>query len=136
VIPPHRLPTAEARSSLGEEVPRLDAVFNVGHAALLVEGLTRDPALLPVALRDRMHERERLAMVPEVEERFGILADARIPVCVSGAGPTLLAFPPLEGPEVTHALLDVPATWRIVPIEPSSEGFGIDEPHPPGPPVD
>ena len=40
-IPPHEVPTAEARAALPAEVPIEDAVHNIAHAALLVLGLAR-----------------------------------------------------------------------------------------------
>ena len=93
IVPATRLLTEEARAALPDTVPFADAVFNVGHAALLVEALTDDPTMLGVAMHDRLHEQVRLALVPEVRELFDELQRREIPVCVSGAGPTLLAFP-------------------------------------------
>ena len=93
IVPTTRLLTEEARDALPATVQFADAVFNVAHAALLVEALTHDPTLLGVAMHDRLHEQVRLAQVPEVRELFDELQRREIPVCVSGAGPTLLAFP-------------------------------------------
>ena len=92
LVPEVRLLTDDARSALPASVPMADAVFNVAHAGLLVEALTHDPALLRMALRDRLHQDVRLALVPQVLEAFDELWRRRVPVCVSGAGPTLLVF--------------------------------------------
>ncbi|MGE5227038.1 MAG: homoserine kinase [Planctomycetaceae bacterium] len=92
LVPDVRLPTTEARAALPQTVARADAVFNAAHAALMVEALTRDPSLLVVALQDRLHQEARLALVPEVADVFDDLRAAHVPVCVSGAGPSLLAF--------------------------------------------
>jgi homoserine kinase len=73
-------------------VSREDAVFNAAHAALMVEAMTWDPSLLSVAMRDRLHQDDRLALVPEARTLFDRLWEANVPVCVSGSGPTLLAF--------------------------------------------
>jgi homoserine kinase len=114
IVPTTRLLTEEARDALPTTVPFADAVFNVAHAALLVEAITHDPTLLGVAMHDRLHEQVRLALVPEVRELFDELQRREIPVCVSGAGPTLLAFPgpsdeiELHGATVSRA--DVSAT--------------------------
>lgn len=94
-----RLPTAEARAALSEMVGRADAVFNAAHAALMVEAVTRDPSLLWTAMRDRLHQEARLALVPEIRQVFEALRADHVPVCVSGAGPSLLAFE-LDGHEV------------------------------------
>ena len=67
-------------------------MFNAAHAALMVEALTRDPSLLWTAIEDRLHQEARLAMVPEVRDVFEALRADHVPVCVSGAGPSLLAF--------------------------------------------
>jgi homoserine kinase len=87
-----RLPTSDARASLQPTVAREDAVFNAAHSALMVEALTRDPSLLVMALHDRLHQNARLALVPDVRDVFEEVGRMRIPVCVSGAGPSLLAF--------------------------------------------
>ena len=116
LVPDVRLPTAEARRALSSEVRREDAVFNAAHAALAVEAFTRDPSLLRAALQDRLHQDARLALVPSVLEVFGSLREAGVPVCVSGAGPTLLAFP--------GGSLDAPDGWRA--IEPGVRAGGFE----------
>jgi homoserine kinase len=119
LVPGDRLPTAEARRALPGDVPREDAVFNVAHAALTVEALTRDPSLLGEALQDRLHQDARLALVPAVLEVFRALQGDGVPVCVSGAGPTLLAFP--------REPLAVPEGWRVIEPGIRSRGFELAE---------
>jgi homoserine kinase len=119
LVPATRLLTSEARRALTDDVPREDAVFNAAHAALAVEALTSDPSLLALALRDRLHQDARLALVPPVLEVFRSLRDAGVPVCVSGAGPSLLAFP--AGP------LDPPEGWRILEPGVRASGFELEE---------
>jgi homoserine kinase len=117
LVPDERLPTSEARRALPADVTREDAVFNAAHAALAVEAITHDPSLLGVALQDRLHQEVRLALVPAVREVFRSLRDAGVPVCVSGAGPSLLAFP--GGP------IDAPRGWRIFRPGVRSTGFEL-----------
>lgn len=107
LVPDMRLPTAEARAALPEHVARADAVFNAAHAALMVEALTRDPGLLHRALRDRLHQQVRLSLVPPVADVFERLREDGVPVCVSGAGPTLLAF------DGDHPVPDPGPGWRV-----------------------
>ena len=98
LIPSIRLPTRRARAALPEEVARVDAVFNVAHGALVIQALvTGDLDLLHFALRDRLHQRARLAMVPSVRAVFEEL-EPNLPICVSGAGPSLLAFTAPDDP--------------------------------------
>jgi homoserine kinase len=87
-----RLPTDDARRALPPEVPLADAAFNVGRAALVVVALTERPDLLNSALDDRLHQDRRLPLVPAARAMFDELHRAGIPVCVAGAGPSLLAF--------------------------------------------
>ncbi len=117
LVPPAPVATADARSALPASVARDDAVFNVAHAALAVEALTRDPSLLAGALQDRLHQRARLAIaagvVPEIEDVVEELSRHRWPWCLSGAGPTILVFEPKEG-VVTADALEIRGDWRIL----------------------
>jgi len=114
-----RLATSEARAALPDTVTRQDAVFNAAHAALMVEALTRDPSLLWTALQDRLHQEARLSMVPEIRDVFQALRADHIPVCVSGAGPSLLAFEQ-DGHEVR-----VPADgWSA--LRPGTRASGVE----------
>src|SRR5262245_9841214 len=126
LVPSVRLDTASARDALPDLVPMADAVFNLGHAALLVEALTNDPSLLHEALRDRLHQNARLELVPEMADQFDrIRALRRVPVCVSGAGPSLLAFP-LDGAEIPAEALEGPGGWRAMPLAIRRVGFTVD----------
>ena len=120
LIPTDRLLTAEARLALPRTVPLEDAVYNVAHGALLVQALTSgDRDLLRVALRDRLHQAVRLSLVPEVEEVFDRI-DRIMPVCVSGAGPSLLAFPPDPA-----SIPDLGDGWRALPVPVRATGVEI-----------
>lgn len=94
VIPDFRLSTAKARQALPPTVPRGDAVFNVGRAALFLAALqTGRLDLLREGVKDRLHQPYRAPFVPGMAdvlaegERAGALA-----CFLSGAGPTLLAL--------------------------------------------
>jgi homoserine kinase len=122
LVPEHvRMPTNEARAALPDTVTRADAVFNVAHAALAVEAFTRDPSLLLEALRDRLHQDVRLQLVPAVRVVFEAVRDAGIPVCVSGSGPTLLAFPGLD-----RRLPEIDSGWRVLPLDVRPGGFELE----------
>jgi homoserine kinase len=116
-----RLATAEARAALPSEVPMADAVFNAGHAALAVVALTATPRLLADALRDRLHQPYRLPLVPEVREVFERLQDEGVPVAVSGAGPTLLAFDLSE-----RRVSDPGEGWRVLRPGVRSSGATVE----------
>ena len=132
IVPPASVPTPAARAALAPEVPREDAVYNIAHAALAVEAFTREPDLLGAALHDRLHQEARLALaaevVPELEDVIGVLRHARLPWCVSGAGPTVLAFEPAGGEPITAELLGVAADWRILRPGVRARGFEVLDP--------
>ncbi len=120
LIPTIRLSTQRARDVLPEEVARADAVFNVAHGALVIHALvTGDLDLLRVALRDRLHQQARLAMVPPVRAVFQEL-ERSLPVCVSGAGPSLLAFTAPGDPDP-----DPGDGWRVLRVPVRSSGVEI-----------
>jgi homoserine kinase len=120
LVPDHlRLPTADARDVLPSNVSRPDAVFNVGHAAMAVVALTRSPDLLIVALQDRLHENARAGFVPESAALLADLRRQQIPACLSGAGPSLLAFQ-RDG----HEVGGLPDGWRA--IRPGVRAKGVE----------
>lgn len=118
-----RLATERARRALPAEVPRADAVFNVAHGALAVTAFANgDVDLLLVALRDRLHEDVRLSFVPEVREMMDRLRRAQVPVCVSGSGPSLLAFE-----RASHPVPDPGEGWRVLRVPVRLSGVEILE---------
>jgi homoserine kinase len=92
VVPAHEVATSEARAALPAEVPLAEAVANVGHAALLVLGLSKgDLSLIARGLADALHQPRRrhlygesMALVERAPE-LGALG-----ATISGAGPTVL----------------------------------------------
>lgn len=116
-----RLATEAARAALSRQVSLEDAIFNAAHAAALVVALTGgDARLLQEALVDRLHQQVRLALVPPVQEVFELVGAQGVPVCVSGAGPTLLAFEVPDGPTVP----DLGAGWTI--LRPAVAATGLE----------
>jgi homoserine kinase len=122
LIPSIRLSTQQARAALTGSVPREDVVFNVAHGALVIHALvTGDLELLRLALRDRVHQAARLALIPRARALFEEL-DRSVPVCVSGAGPSLLAFP-----EPDVRLTDPGDGWRTLRLAVRSQGLEVLE---------
>jgi homoserine kinase len=117
-----RLPTGEARAVLPDLVSLRDAVHNAGHAAATVVALTSEPGLLTQTLSDRLHQQARLSLVPAVRAVFDQLRAADVPVCVSGAGPTLLAFE-AEG----VSMPDPGDGWQVLRLDVAGTGVEIVE---------
>jgi homoserine kinase len=118
-----RFPTQEARRILAETVPLADAVHNIGAAATLVDALTVDPSPIYHAVSDRLHQRARLARMPEVREMFERLEGVPLPVCVSGAGPSLLAFETDAFPDLV--VPDPGEGWRVLRAPVRSTGVEV-----------
>ncbi len=86
--------TSEARALLPSTVSRQDAVFNIGRALLVVEALrTGNDDLLRQAMDDHLHQPYRLPRIPGAKEAAeAALQQGAAAVCISGAGPGLMAF--------------------------------------------
>jgi homoserine kinase len=116
-----RLPTAAARAALGDGVALGDAVFNVAHGALVVQALvTGDERLLHAGMRDRLHEDARLELVPQVRGMLQRLRGAEVPACLSGAGPSVLAFETAE-----RTVPDAGEGWRTLRLKVRSKGVEV-----------
>ena len=120
-----RLATDDARRVLPDAVPRHDAVWGIAHGAALVVGLTRDPRLLSLAMVDRLHEEQRLALMPEARAVRDHVRSLGPAVCVSGSGPSLLAF---EDDEFVVPD-DVRPGWRVLRLRVRTTGveFSVED---------
>jgi homoserine kinase len=103
------LDTKHARAMLPASVPLRDAVANLQRALLLVRALeTGDYDDIREALADRWHQPARSAMVPALDECLAIDHPAVLGVCLSGAGPSVLALAaPGRAEEAAAVLGDV-----------------------------
>ncbi|CAN5885533.1 homoserine kinase [soil metagenome] len=119
--PGREVATEDARRVLPDSVPLPDAVFNLQHALLLVHavsgGQRRD---LREALRDRWHQGVRAPLVPELVEALALEHPALLGVCLSGSGPSIVAFAEEDGLAVLELLrglyrrLGVPCRVRVL----------------------
>ncbi len=111
VVPEFHLATAKARKALPHEVPREDAVFNVGRVALFLAAMQAGRLdLLREAARDRLHQPYRAPLVPGMEEVLAEGERAGALACfLSGAGPTLLALVAGEGGSVGERMV---SRWK------------------------
>ncbi|MBI3962555.1 MAG: homoserine kinase [Deinococcus sp.] len=88
--------THEARAMLPESIPRADGIYNLGRVALLLEALSQGRfELLREAMQDKLHQPYRLPRYRgAVAGLEAMLAAGAYGVCLSGAGPSLLALVP------------------------------------------
>jgi homoserine kinase len=100
-VPDFAVSTTAARHALPDSVSHKDAAFNVGRSGLLLGALaTGEYDLLRVAMQDRLHQPYRSHLIPGLVDVIeAALANDAYGACLSGSGPTVLAFAPEE-----HAL--------------------------------
>ncbi len=136
-VAPTALATREARRVLPELVPHADAAANAARTALLVAGLTTDPAVLFDATEDFLHQRYRAPVMPETADLLGRLRQAGVPAVVSGAGPSILAMTVAgqqPGPDVVDSIArETGITWHVIPLDVDRQGPAIQPP--PGAPL-
>lgn len=94
LVPDETMSTKVARSLQPEQVPHVDAVFNVSRSALLVASLTQSPEFLLEATEDRLHQDYRGTAMPRTAAMIAALRAAGHPAVVSGAGPSVLVLCP------------------------------------------
>ncbi|KAF9478732.1 homoserine kinase [Pholiota conissans] len=99
IIPRFELSTASARDVLPSHYSRKDLVFNLQRLAVLTTALGQsppDPGLIYEAMKDRVHQPYRKALIPGLPEVTTCITPASHPgllgICLSGAGPTILAL--------------------------------------------
>lgn len=97
-IPEFELSTKKARNVLPEQISLSDAVFNVTHSSLLTAALAAGRLdLLRYAMRDRLHQPYRAALIPGMNTILKEATDhGALGAVLSGAGPTLLLLAETE----------------------------------------
>jgi homoserine kinase len=93
-IPDYEVETEQARRALPASVPRIDAVLNVGHAGAVVAAFaTGRYEALRAAMEDRLHQPYRAHLVHGMDEAIRAALEAgALGACLSGSGPTIIAF--------------------------------------------
>ncbi len=93
VTPDYALSTAEARKALPESYSRADAVHNLQRAVVLTSQLFSGAADLHRAFfDDRWHQPFRAHLMPGLGEALALRHPDLLGICLSGAGPSILAF--------------------------------------------
>lgn len=97
-VPAFELSTTEARRALPERYSRQDVVANLAAVTILTTVMSGGRIeWLRHALRDRIHQPYRLALIPGAESvREAAVEAGAWGVVISGAGPSLLAFCPAD----------------------------------------
>lgn len=97
-VPDFPLSTRLARQVLPKAVPLKDAIFNVSRASMLIAALINGKEkFLAGAFDDALHQPYRTKLVPGMQEVFAAgKKSGALGVCLSGAGPCVIAFTAAE----------------------------------------
>ncbi|OIW23582.1 homoserine kinase [Coniochaeta ligniaria NRRL 30616] len=112
IIPQFEVPTHKAREVLPAEYSRNDVTFNLQRIALLPVALGQsppDPDLIYLAMQDKLHQPYRQTLIPGLSEIVESMTPASQPgllgVCLSGAGPTILALATSHFEEIAENIM-------------------------------
>ncbi|KAI0472787.1 homoserine kinase [Xylariaceae sp. FL0804] len=127
IIPDFEVPTAKAREVLPREYPRQDVTFNMQRIALLPVALGQsppDPELIHLAMQDKLHQQYRQTLIPGlgdiVESMSPATQEGLLGVCLSGAGPTILALATSNFEEIADKIIgrfgkeNITCQWRLL----------------------
>ena len=118
IVPDFTLSTKKAREVLPKNVSMADAISNTARCGLLVSALySGDYSLIDAALADRLHQPYRKTLIKGYDEvREAAKAAGAYGSCISGAGPTMLAFFSNSDPELeskfAQNLKGIPGGWK------------------------
>ncbi|MCJ1293496.1 hypothetical protein MMC34_005051 [Xylographa carneopallida] len=141
IIPDFEVKTAEARGVLPETYSRSHVTFNMQRIALLTTALGQsppDPELIYEAMRDKVHQPYRKALIPGLADVLDQMSPQSHPgllgICLSGAGPTILALATKNFEQIAEAIIqilsqfkvngkDVSCEWKL--LQPAEDGATV-----------
>lgn len=105
VVPDYAVPTEKAREVLPAQYSRADAVHNLQRATLVAAQFFSGKAdLHALFFDDRWHQPYRASLVPGLSEVLNFTHPDLLGVCLSGAGPSILALVRGSALAVGHAI--------------------------------
>jgi homoserine kinase len=136
IIPQFEVSTAKARAVLPESYSRKDAIFNMQRLAVLTTALGQsppDPDMIYTAMQDKLHQPYRRGLIPGLTEILQSVTPQSHPgllgICLSGAGPTILALATRNFDSIANHLLaefkkeGITCDWKL--LEPAQEGTTV-----------
>jgi len=131
LVPDFEMPTNQSRKKLPQQLPREDAIFNVGRAALLVAALAQGRwDLLDPATQDKLHQPARAEIFPALEAILAGAKDAGAHAAyLSGGGSTVAAFATQNEERIARLMQQAAVargySARAIITKPSSQGAQI-----------
>ncbi|KAI9727176.1 MAG: hypothetical protein M1828_007377 [Chrysothrix sp. TS-e1954] len=136
VIPHFEVSTADAREVLPQKYERKDVVYNLQRIPLLLRALEKSPPnpnTIYQAMQDKMHQPYRARLIPGLTEILSSMTPEThkglCGICLSGAGPTILALAIDNFREIANAIEDifrkhnVECSWQV--LEEAGEGATV-----------
>ncbi|KAK5702514.1 hypothetical protein LTR17_022262 [Elasticomyces elasticus] len=136
IIPDFEVATAEARTVLPTSYSKADVIYNLQRVALLTTALGQsppNPELIYDGMQDKIHQPYRQTLIPGLTEilrsvtpqsHLGLLG-----ICLSGAGPTVLALATSNFDEIAAHLIkqfaaeNIKSRWEL--LEPAYDGLTV-----------
>ncbi len=114
VIPDYALSTEKAREALPPQYSRADAVYNLQRAAVVVAQLFSGKAEFHAGIfADRWHQPYRAPLVPGLAEALAFEHPDLLGVCLSGAGPSILALTRGSGAAIGESIRQILAQYGV-----------------------
>ncbi len=133
IVPDFELSTKAARAALPDKIPRTDGVFNVAHATMTYLALAEGrPDVLKNSMNDKLHEPYRKHLIRSFDAvKRTALHYGALGVCISGAGPTILAITQKNNlsafsEHMRDYLSSKEPNWQYYDLSPDNEGTTID----------
>jgi homoserine kinase len=136
IIPQFEVSTAKAREVLPDSYTRKDIIFNMQRLAVLTTALGQsppDPGMIYTAMQDKIHQPYRRGLIPGLTEILQSVTPSSHPgllgICLSGAGPTILALATSNFDTIaTHLLAQfekegITCDWKL--LELAEEGTTV-----------
>ncbi|THY70754.1 phosphoribosylformylglycinamidine cyclo-ligase-like protein [Aureobasidium pullulans] len=133
IIPDFEVSTAKARSVLPTEYPKADVISNLQRIALLTTALGQSPPnadMIYDGMQDKIHQPYRKTLIPGLTEILKSVTPTSQPgllgICLSGAGPTILALATHNFEQIANHLIDefkkenINCEWKL--LEPAYDG--------------
>ncbi|KAI8061006.1 homoserine kinase, partial [Gongronella butleri] len=99
IVPQFKVATVEARAVVPTTFDRQDMIFNFQRLSVLTTAVSQSPPnpdLIYNAMQDKVHQPYRKTLIPGLPEILSSITidkfDGLLGICLSGAGPTILAL--------------------------------------------
>ena len=131
VVPDYALPTAKARQVLPAQYSRAEAIHNLQRAVMLSAHFFSGKARFhPAFFADRWHQPYRANLIPGLSEVLSLSHPDVRGVCLSGAGPSILAFARRNAPAIGEVICQTlarhgvnAATWILAADNEGAKGW-------------